>query len=448
MKPRTKRQHHVVEVNKSLPKITEAQINWGLENVLLHKGVRRANGDIICLDCAHTHKSSTKQAWQDTVEKVTCPNCKRKLEIMPTRKSCWDDSGTMGIITTHKGYQVIRKFYFHAYFKAKHERRTYYYEFSRVYIDEKGNHEIIGFTIYNSYYGFRTGNEFDLKNPKTLDNHDFEPYLYYPRVKYLPRLIAAGYNKTKKYKTIELMKILLVPCFETIYKWGEEQLIDYVLESNHRAKEVQDHWYQVKLVHKNKFKIKSWRYYFDYLRMAKQFNKDIKSPRWAIPSNLEKLHDRYSDRIRKQREKERLQRKLEQMAKEEEAYSKKMAPFKDLKLVDKQLIIVPLMTVEEVREEGNIQRHCVYSSDYHNKPYSILLSARIGEKRIETIEFSIGSYVILQARGIVGKKTNKATRYHKRIIQLVQDNADLIRRMHKGLMPKKKRAKKQIQQVA
>ena len=68
--------------------------------------------------------------------------------------------------------------------------------------------------------------------------------------------------------------------------------------------------------------------------------------------------------------------------------------------------------------------HCVYSNEYYLKPNSLILSATIDGKRVETIEVSLKTLKVLQSRGVC----NKNTEYHDRIIELVNKNKRLIRK--------------------
>jgi hypothetical protein len=64
--------------------------------------------------------------------------------------------------------------------------------------------------------------------------------------------------------------------------------------------------------------------------------------------------------------------------------------------------------------------HCV--GFYYNKPNSLILSAKINGKRIETIEVCLSDYRLVQSRGL----QNVHTRYHKRIVRLMENNMQEI----------------------
>ena len=48
-----------------------------------------------------------------------------------------------------------------------------------------------------------------------------------------------------------------------------------------------------------------------------------------------------------------------------------------------------LESVQEYLEEGKALHHCVFTNEYYLKEQSLILSARIDGKRIETIEVSL-----------------------------------------------------------
>ena len=67
--------------------------------------------------------------------------------------------------------------------------------------------------------------------------------------------------------------------------------------------------------------------------------------------------------------------------------------------------------------------HCVFANGYWKRSDCLILSARIGDKRIETIEVNLETFDVVQSRGVC----NNNTEYHERIIQLVKKNINLIR---------------------
>lgn len=117
------------------------------------------------------------------------------------------------------------------------------------------------------------------------------------------------------------------------------------------------------------------------------------------------------------------------MEKDKENYIRKKAVFFNLALTDGLLVIKVLQSVDEFLEEGKAMHHCVYTNEYYNQDNTLILSARIDGKRIETVELSLDTFKVVQSRGVC----NSNTEYHDRIINLVESNAELIRqRMNKA----------------
>ena len=105
MRPITPLQIKVVELSATLPKITDEQIQHG---------VKKCSGDyaklsrskLHCLECGHSWKPNKKT---ELLNKCTCPECGKKLQIIRYRgtvKSC----SYYGILTISGGMQVIRIF--------------------------------------------------------------------------------------------------------------------------------------------------------------------------------------------------------------------------------------------------------------------------------------------------------------------------------------------------
>ena len=87
-----------------------------------------------------------------------------------------------------------------------------------------------------------------------------------------------------------------------------------------------------------------------------------------------------------------------------------------------------LESVQEHLEEGVSMHHCVFSNAYYLKEDSLILSATIEGKRIETIEVSLRTLEVVQSRGVC----NKNTEYHEQIVNLVNANRGLISRRMKA----------------
>ncbi len=74
-------------------------------------------------------------------------------------------------------------------------------------------------------------------------------------------------------------------------------------------------------------------------------------------------------------------------------------------------------------DEGAELHHCRFSNEYYLKENSLILSATIEGKRIETITLQV-----IQSRGVC----NQNTPYHDQIVSLVNANHQLIRQRMKA----------------
>ena len=73
-------------------------------------------------------------------------------------------------------------------------------------------------------------------------------------------------------------------------------------------------------------------------------------------------------------------------------------------------------------DEGAELHHCLFSNEYYLKENSLILSATIEDKRIETIEVSLDTLQVIQSRGVC----NQNSPYHDQIVSLVNAYSQLI----------------------
>jgi hypothetical protein len=117
--------------------------------------------------------------------------------------------------------------------------------------------------------------------------------------------------------------------------------------------------------------------------------------------------------------------KARKKALEDEAiYKREKSKFFGIQFTDGLINVKVLKSVEEIMQEGDEMHHCLFFNEYHLKSDSLILSACIDGKRIETVELSLSKLEVLQSRGVC----NKNTEYHDRIIGLVKKNIPLIKK--------------------
>jgi len=123
------------------------------------------------------------------------------------------------------------------------------------------------------------------------------------------------------------------------------------------------------------------------------------------------------------RQEEAIKRQLEETKSINETYIKRRKRFYDMVLTDGLIECRVLRDVKAFEEEGRTMDHCVFRCKYYEKPYSLILSARIGDARVETIEVDLSKYTIKQCYG----KHDQFTMYHQRIIDLVNSEMNTIK---------------------
>ena len=116
-------------------------------------------------------------------------------------------------------------------------------------------------------------------------------------------------------------------------------------------------------------------------------------------------------------------RKLMKEKRLNDAYIKRRKRFYDMVLTDGLIECRVLPNIPAFREEANEMHHCVYTCEYYKKPYSLIMSATIKGKRIETVEVDLSSFTIKQSFG----KHDQFTMHHQRILDLVNGQMNIIK---------------------
>ena len=177
----------------------------------------------------------------------------------------------------------------------------------------------------------------------------------------------------------------------------------------------------VKICIRNGYTISDGSMWCDTIDLLRHFGKDTNSPKYVCPSDLKSEHDKLVARRNRQRERERTEQQRMKAIEDEKNYLKTKGMFFGLAFSDNLILVKVIESVEEMETEGRLMHHCV--GGYHNRKNSLILSARIDGRRIETVEVSLKTFEVVQCRGVC----NENTEYHDRIIALVNSNMSLIR---------------------
>lgn len=170
--------------------------------------------------------------------------------------------------------------------------------------------------------------------------------------------------------------------------------------------------------------------YFDMLQNMKYIGCDLSNPHFVCPENLLHTHDwamqaatalRAKNEAAAGRDAE-LKRIKQEIACDEE-YVKAHSCFFGMTISDDLISCHVLQSVQEFYEEGTAMHHCVYANKYYQKPNSLILSARIDNKRIETVEVDLREMKVVQCYGAC----DKYTLYHDRIVNLINGSMNVIK---------------------
>lgn len=424
MKPKNKFQVQVVEASKTLPKLTNEQIQWGYENGIDHIGRRTDKGVITCTKCGHSWQGAGHLVA--TLTDCNCPNCKTKLKVETTKKRTFNARYYMTVVTAHAGYQVLRSVMLFCSVKVGETPKYDYSEVMQRWLAPNGKHctfaklrQTMGTCYYDAWI-FHT----DLELRSENSNNKFYINIYdkiftgvvYPRMKLIPELKRTGYKKgLYGQKPLDLFRTLLTDSrAETLMKTGYTKLLKRIMDSG--WKNIDKYWQSVRICIRNGYKINDATLWCDYIDNLRFFGKDLYNAKYVCPTDLKAEHDRYMLK----KAKADAQAELEKQLEKEAEFRTIKAKFFGLIFSDGRISVRVLESVQEIVAEGQAMHHCVGS--YSTKEDSLILSATIDGKRIETIEVSISKLKVIQCRGLC----NKNTEHHSQILSLVNNNMPLI----------------------
>ncbi|MDD2437672.1 MAG: PcfJ domain-containing protein [Massilibacteroides sp.] len=424
MKPQNKFQKQVVEASKTLPKLTKEQIQWGYENGIDHIGRRTDKGVITCTKCDHSWQGSGYLVA--TLTECKCPNCNTKLTVETTKKRTFNARYYMTVVTAYAGYQVLRSVMLFCSVKVGETPKYDYSEVMQRWIAPNGKHctfaklrQTMGTCYYDAWI-FHT----DLELRHENSNNKFYINVYdkiftgvvYPRMKLIPELKRTGYKKgLYGQKPLDLFRTLLTDSrAETLMKTGYTKLLKRIMDSG--WKNIDKYWQSVRICIRNGYKINDATLWCDYIDNLRFFGKDLYNAKYVCPTDLKAEHDRYMLK----KAKADAQAELEKQLEKEAEFRAIKAKFFGLIFSDGRISVCVLESVQEIVAEGQAMHHCVGS--YSTKEDSLILSATIDGKRIETIEVSISKLKVIQCRGLC----NKNSEHHNQILSLVNNNMPLI----------------------
>lgn len=427
MKPITKIQKEVERLRVTLPDINDRQKRYAYQHCFKHSGWMRKDGRIVCTECGHSWDSD--HALADTICGAVCPHCGTRLDVIKSRKiKDMQDDKTFLIMTTCGGFQVLRFFIVKRAARAGYE--CYYSMFEAVqhWIDARGKVVVVSRPLNYTYYHYSISSSrpMEIRDVKGRENmYNIGAKAVYSHRSYIPELRRNGFDgRLHGCYPLDLCTALLSDSMaETLMKSKQYRLLEWYLAS--RDHYLKPYWPAVRICIRNVYEIRRPQEWIDMVQAMIDLGRDIHNPHYVCPADLDAMHDKFIQLRRDAREREERDKRRRMFAEMDAEYRKKKGRFLGLSITDGEIELKPLQSVAEFEQEGAAMHHCVFDMNYYKKDNSLILSARVAGKRVETVELSLKSLKVLQSRGAC----NKNTEYHKRIIDLVHRNAGQIRKL-------------------
>lgn len=444
MRARTIAQRHVLALSQKLPKITKEQEEYAFKHAVAHQAYRLKSGRTGCLDCGHV--------WHEpmalvSIIEIECPNCGIELKVENTRRLNGKHRGFFGMVTVSEGYQVSRFFEIWTYHTVGKPARKWIDEVAQLWMHPDKKLEIVGQNRNTMGYCDSFHGDMEIRNRDNLWKYNICPSAMWPQAHVLPIYKRNGLrDKFHGAAPYNVFKGLLTDSgLETLLKAKQHSLFAARSEQQTRSYR---YWDSIKICMRNKYIVKDAKSWFDYLDLLVHYGKDLRNAKYVCPKNFNKEHDRYvakrREELRRQEEERNrlnIEKQQQRAAKSAKAYTNMRAAFFGICMVDGDLSITVLQSVEEFKLEGDAHKHCVYTNAYYDKKNSLIMSAQINGKRIETVEFDLSGMRVIQSRGL----QNQATKYNARILALIERSLPQIR---KAIAQSKKKKTPQAEPAA
>ena len=412
-----------MEQSKHLRPITKQQSKWAFRECISHFAYRLPKGCTTCMDCGH------RWVMNKPRETCTCPHCRAKLQVQTTRARKHKEQHYFTILTTSGNYQVLRMCLLIVGMEKGCKASSYTIEIGQYWWNAQGRKTIVAVQRVLGRYI----DTFSYCSPMAVRN-DNEAYRHISYSQIYPKFKATEALRRNGFKNDfhDIAPTVLIPALlsdsraETLIKAGRTEHLKYFLD-NSRAFDAC--WQSYKVATRNGYDIEDISIWCDYVDMLRRLGKDIHSPKYVCPTDLHREHVRRQHELRRQREREEKEKRRKKAMEDERRFHELKSKFFGIRFTDGTIQVHVLESVQEHLEEGTAMHHCVFSNEYYLKENSLILSATIEGRRIETIEVNLDTLKVVQSRGVC----NKNTEYHDQIVSLVNANRKLIRQRMRAI---------------
>lgn len=421
MKPKGAYQETLVKLSANLPKITDEQKEWGYKKCLDFYALY-LNKKLHCTECGHSWKDEKPKG------KIACPSCGKSLELLEDYRSPQRIVEYFVIIDVVDGIQLVRTISVVKILKDRKVSSLDAREVMQHWINPDGDVTLMslnvqGISLYFDVWIYNSTMEIrGIYSNKAKYRSEINPKVIYPNKKILPILKRNGF-KGYFYGIAPMVlfrAILSKPRVETLLKAGQIPMMKEFISSDFNEK----YWPSIKICIRNGYVIKDESLWEDYVDSLMSYGKDYLNPKYVCPVDLNKAHDRLVEKKKRIQKKEKFEKLKESIAESQIAYLEEKGKFFGLTFHKDNIEVSVIETVLEFMENGIDLGHCVFTSEYFKQKESLIFSAKVDNKPVETVEFSLTENKVVQARG----NGNKASKYHSKIINLVNKNSHQINR--------------------
>lgn len=425
MIPKTIIEKEISNLSTTLKPITAQMHAWAEKSIFLKWGVL-SRGKFHCLECTLSWKPESQS--KSCEKYVKCTACEGRLKMQGYNQVHFREIEYSAVLDVCQGYQVVRIICSHKHMKKNFMPSYFHKEVMQHWINSKGEVRTMSLStnVFSSAYdAWQYYSALEIK-PKDFQNspkYRINPYKIFPKMKVLPILKRNGF-KTGFFNVapqILFTSLLKDSIAETLLKSSQISLLSYYLISHEQH--IKENWQAVKTCLKYNYKIEDFKIWEDYIALLRWFKKDQNSSNLVCPENLNEAHDKLVDKKRELQRKKYLLKMRAEIQQAQVLYEQEKKHFFGLCFSEADITISVLENVTEFMEEGDSLKHCVFTNEYFKKKDSLLFSARLNNKPVETIEVSLSKMEIVQCRGI----KNNNSQYHTLILNLIKKNLYQIR---------------------
>lgn len=429
MKPRTYEEKRIAQYCAEMPELTSVQKFYAEKN-LNKKIAYIAKRKAWCNQCGGELQERNKKGFDK--KEIVCPHCDStlKVELLERHQTFFINNYYYCVVTTCKGYQVIRNFLFRRIEVKSKKIRFAIHEVVQNWINEDGKEFVMAKSCSSSLYyrdSWKLSDDLSLKKKNGYygyKKYDLEPNLIYSRVRLIP-IVKRNGIKNDFYGITPSSLCKAVICSndaEYLVKTKQIELLRIMISRGYSSCPYKD---SVNICNRHKYIIEDGVLWLDMVQSLNVLEKDLRNAKYVCPENLKEAHDQFVAMRRKKEQKVREQEKKKRIREWAVKYKNLKKNFLNLVIDGENIRITVLQDIEEFKEEGKAMNHCVFANAYYENEHSLIMSAKDKEgKRIETIELNLRTMQVIQSRGV----NNSITERHDEILKLIEKNLPRIKK--------------------